>query len=540
MTRTPSFAALAAACVLAGAHAHAQQPTPAPTPPPLPAPPPAWASNNPVLQRIWDEGMNRSQVQPMGQALMDSVGPRLTGSPNIQGAYQWAIQQYAKWGITARAQQYGTWRGWQRGYTHVDLVAPRVRTLEGTMLAWSPGTNGPVNGPVTILPDLADSAAFRAWLPNARGKYVLVSYAQPTCRPDSNWVRWATPESFERIKAERTAGTQAWTARIQKTGYDTRTLPRALEDAGALGVITHLWSQGWGVDKIFNARTMRVPTLDLSCEDYGLVYRLARNNQNPQLRVDAQAQFPGDLPASNVIAELRGGRMANEYVVLSAHFDSWDGGSGATDNGTGTVVMMEAMRILKAVYPQPRRTILAGHWSGEEQGLNGSRAFVEDNPRVVQGLQALFNQDNGTGRIANFSYQGFTGVAPYFQRWFAQLPPLLADSIHFADPGTPSGGGSDNASFVCAGAPAFGLGSLGWDYGTYTWHTNRDTYDKVVWDDVRRNATLTAMLAYLASEEPRRLPRERITEFPVDPRTGQRGTWPQCQSPARNITQSTR
>ena len=117
---------------------------------------------------------------------------------------------------------------------------------------------------------------------------------------------------------------------------------------------------------------------------------------------------------------------------------------------------------------------------------------------------------------------------------------MLVDSIHVADPGLPSGGGSDNASFVCAGAPAFGLGSLSWDYGTYTWHTNRDTYDKIVFDDVRRNATLTAMLAYLASEEPRRLPRERITEFPVDQRTGQRGSWPQCQTPARNTGQSTR
>ncbi|HET7462148.1 MAG TPA: M20/M25/M40 family metallo-hydrolase, partial [Longimicrobium sp.] len=536
MKRTLPFAALAAASVLAGAPARAQQQTPSP-PPAAPTPPPAWASGDPVLQRIWDEGMNRSRVQPLAQALMDSVGPRLTGSPSIQAAYQWAIQTYAGWGITAQARQYGTWRGWQRGYTHVDLVSPRVRTLEGTMLAWSPGTDGPVTGPVVILPEVADSNAFRAWLPDARGKYVLVSFPQPTCRPDENWVKYALPDSFERMKAERTAGTQAWAARIQKTGYDTRTLPRALEDAGALGVVTNLWSAGWGVDKIFNARTMRVPTIDLGCEDYGLVYRLAQNGQGPQLRLDAQAHFPGDLPASNVIAEMRGVRTPNEYVMLSAHFDSWDGGSGATDNGTGTVVMMEAMRILKAVYPRPRRTILAGHWSGEEQGLNGSRAFVEDNPQVVQNLQALFNQDNGTGRIANLSMQGFTRVAPVFRRWLSMLPPVLVDSIHVADPGLPSAGGTDNASFVCAGAPAFGLGSLSWEYGTYTWHTNRDTYDKVVFDEVRRNATLTAMLVYLASEEPERLPRERIAEFPVDQRTGQRGSWPECQAPARNTAQ---
>jgi carboxypeptidase Q len=182
---------------------------------------------------------------------------------------------------------------------------------------------------------------------------------------------------------------------------------------------------------------------------------------------------------------MRGRRLPNEYVMLSAHFDSWDGSSGATDNATGTIVMMEAMRILKKVYPNPRRTILAGHWSGEEQGLNGSRAFVADNPRIVQNLQALFNQDNGTGRIANFSFQGFTGVAPIIRGWIGKLPPVLVDSIRTDDPGMPSGGGSDNASFVCAGAPGFGLGSLSWDYGAYTWHTNRDTYDKISWDDVR-------------------------------------------------------
>ena len=531
MKRTLPFAAAASACILTAVSASAQQPTPRP---------PVWTSRDPVLQRIWDEGMNRSQVQALGQALMDSVGPRLTGSPNIQAAYDWAIRTYAGWGITARAEQWGTWRGWQRGYTHVDLVAPRVRTLEGTMLAWSPGTSGPVAGPAVVLPNLADSAAFRAWLPNAAGKFVLVSFPQPTCRPDEEWGRFALPASFERMKNERTVGAQAWAARVQNTGYDARTLPRALEDAGALGVITNLWSQGWGVDKIFNARTLKAPTIDLSCEDYGLVYRLAEHGQGPRLRVDAQAQFPGDLPASNVIAQVRGRRKPDEYVMLSAHFDSWDGGSGATDNGTGTIVMMEAMRILRAAYPRPARTLLAGHWAGEEQGLNGSRAYVEDHPEVVQNLQALFNQDNGTGRIRNFSYQGFTAIGPFFRGWFARLPPVLADSIQVADPGLPSGGGTDNASFVCAGAPAFGLGALSWDYGTYTWHTNRDTYDKIVWDDVRMNATLTAMLAYLASEEPQRLPRDRRTDFPVDQRTGQPGSWPVCQAPARSTAQSTR
>jgi Zn-dependent M28 family amino/carboxypeptidase len=196
--------------------------------------------------------------------------------------------------------------------------------------------------------------------------------------------------------------------------------------------------------------------------------------------------------------------------------------------------MMEAMRILQAAHPNPRRTILAGHWNGEEQGLNGSRAFASDHPEIVEGLQALFNQDNGTGRVATISMQGLTGVAPFFARWFASIPSELTGDIDLVIPGNPGGGGSDYASFICAGAPAFGLSSLSWDYGTYTWHTNRDTFDKVVMDDLRNNATLTAMLAYLASQEPEKLPRERRRIAP-DGRSGAPGQWPACRDGARSF-----
>jgi len=498
-----------------------------------------WTSNDPVLQRIWEMGMRQSQVERLAQVLTDSIGPRLTGSPEMANARQWAVSTYRGWGIAAREEQYGTWRGWWRGHTHVDLIQPRMRSLEGTMLAWSPGTSGPVTAGVVMLPEAADSVAFRAALGSLRGKYVLISAAQPTCRPDENWAKWAPAATFERMKTQRTEMMNAWARRLQATGSTARDLPRRLEEAGAVGILTNLWSQGWGVDKVFQARTERIPTLDLSCEDYGLVFRMVQNDQSPVVRVDATSRFTGDVPASNVMAEIRGRQKPNEYVMLSAHFDSWDAASGATDNATGTVVMMEAMRILRQVYPNPKRTILAGHWNGEEQGLNGSRGFVADNPRIVEGLQALFNQDNGTGRIAQVSMQGLTGVEPYFRRWFSRMPGLLVDSVRIDAPGLPSGGGSDNASFICAGAPGFGLGSLSWDYGTYTWHTNRDTYDKIAFDEVRRNATMVAMLVYLASEEPDKLPRARLAQLPPD-QQGQPRTWPACQQPARTAAQSTR
>lgn len=493
-----------------------------------------------TLRRIRAEGMDSSQVVPLAQALLDSIGPRLTGSPGQKAANDWAVATYRKWGIPARNERYGTWRGWKRGITHIDLLEPRLRTLDGTMLAWSPGTQGPVQGSAVTLPAVRSAAEWEAWLPRARGKWVLISFPQPTCRPDENWEEWATPAGFAAMQREREAARAAWEARLSATGVAPRDLPARLEAAGALGVVTSLWSQGWGVNKVFGARTERIPTVELSCEDYGLVSRLAEREQGPVLRVNAEAEFLGEVPVFNTIAEIRGREKPNEYVVLSAHFDSWDGASGATDNGTGTVTMMEAMRILKETYPNPKRTILVGHWSGEEQGLNGSRAFAADHPEVVTGLQALFNQDNGTGRVERISMQGLTGAGPIFRRWLGQLPTEITRHIELEDPGVPGGGGSDYASFICAGAPAFSLSSRSWDYGTYTWHTNRDTFDKIAWDEVRNNATLTAMLAYLASEEPERLPRTRLARLPVNERTGAARSWPACQQPARSAAESTR
>jgi carboxypeptidase Q len=504
--------------------------------------PSGFAVDDPVLRRIWAIGNDSSQLEHLAQVLFDSLGPRLTASPGMNAAQNWLVQTYTSWGISARKEQYGTWRSWRRGTTHVDLLAPRVRSLEATMLAWSPGTarGRPVRGPVVILPDVADSNAFKNWLPQAKGKFVLVAFPQPTCRPDDSWEKWATQATADSMKARRTAGQQAWQQRLQHTGYaGTGTvaaiapLSRRLEAAGVAGIVGSLWSQGWGVQKIFQAYTDHTPVLDVACEDYGLLYRLADNKQGPTIEVSAESQALGELPVFNVVGEMQGGQLANEYVMVSAHFDSWDGGSGATDNGTGTLTMLEAMRILKRVYPNPRRTILAGHWSGEEQGLNGSRGFVADHADVVNGLQALFNQDNGTGRVENMSASGFPNASANLARYLARIPADITRNIKFSFPGNPSGGGTDHASFVACGASGFGLGSGDWDYGRYTWHTNRDTYDKISFDDVRNNAILVAMLVYLASEDTTRMPREKRDVFQPRP-NGQPGAWPDCQQPQRS------
>jgi carboxypeptidase Q len=489
--------------------------------------------NDAVIDGILKEANENSQLKQLAHELMDQIGPRLVGSPQMQQAHDWAVATYSSWGISARNEKWGEWRGWERGITHIDMVSPWVRTLEGTQLAWSPSTKGKtVTAEVVAIPDLADSLAFARWLPSVKGKFVMISMPQPTGRPDYNWEEFATSESFEKMKEERSAQTEAWNARIRKTGYNTRTLAQALENAGAVGIVTSYWSRGFGVNKIFGANTKKVPTIDVSLEDYGLLFRLAESGKQPKMSLRADSKEKGVVPTFNTVAEIKGTEKPNEYVMLSAHFDSWDGGTGATDNGTGTIVMMEAMRILKQVYPNPKRTILVGLWGSEEQGLNGSRSFVEDHPDIVENLQALFNQDNGTGRVVRISGQGFLHAYEYFNKWMAKVPQDIRRHVETTFPGSPGGGGSDYASFIAAGAPGFSLSSLNWSYGNYTWHTNRDTYDKIVFDDVRNNAILTAILVYMACEEPEMINKEKAV-LPVNPRTGSPGSWPEPRKATR-------
>ncbi|MEE2710682.1 MAG: M20/M25/M40 family metallo-hydrolase [Gemmatimonadota bacterium] len=490
------------------------------------------ATEDKILKSIWTEAMENSQLEQLAHELFDVIGPRLVGTPQANKAHDWALEKYKGWGIAAQNEEWGKWRGWERGVTHIDLIEPRVRTLEGTMLAWSPGT-GPqgVTAGLIILSDV-DSVAFQAWLPQVEGKFVMMSVPPVTGRTDANWEQYALPPSVERMKAARDCLQKNWNDRIRRYGYNTRTLPVALEEAGAAGVITNRWAAGWGVDRIFSAYTKNIPTVDISIEDYGLLYRLVQFGDNPVLKIVTTARETGEVPTYNTIARLEGTDKADEYVMLSAHFDSWDGASGATDNGTGTLVMMEAIRILKAVYPNPKRTVLVGHWGSEEQGLNGSRAFVKDHPEIVEKLQALFNQDNGTGRVVRMSGSGFIHAGEFLGRWLSQVPQEVTSHIKLTVPGMPSGGGTDHASFVAVGAPGFGIGSLSWDYFRYTWHTNRDTYDKVVFDDLKNNVILAASLIYLASEDPEFFPREKRM-LPINQKTGERREWPTQKDPER-------
>jgi hypothetical protein len=355
-----------------------------------------------VIKKMWQVGMEQSQTEKLAQVLVDSIGPRLSGTQGFANAVDWLEKTYTAWGVPVRREKYGTWRGWRQGTVHMEMIGPRFQNLEVKLLAWSPPTpkNGPVEGDVVVIPDLADSVAAKQWLGTLRGKFVLVSAPEIMCRAPQELERYARPATVTKINQQRVENQRAAAARFRALAPGAqpqdvfRTAYARLDSSGVIGVGTLTWSGGWGVDKIFGSNTQKVPSVDISCEDFGLLYRLATNKQGPRVRLTVESQAtPAEVPMFDVVAELKGTELPNEYVLLSAHLDSWHGATGATDNGTGTLTMLEAMRILKETYPHPRRTILAGHWGGEEQGTIGSLAFAED-PAAARAAAAICPPEN--------------------------------------------------------------------------------------------------------------------------------------------------
>jgi hypothetical protein len=567
-------------------------------------------TGDPVIKNIYAIGMDSTHLPAEAHSLFDSLGPRLMGTPNLKRAQDWLVAMYKSFGIDAKEEKYGTWRGWIRGPSHIDLVYPRVRSLEGQMVGYSPGTSGkPVVDGIVILPRFKDSTEFVKWLPQAKGKLVMISAPMPTCRSQEQYNALGTPaEAAAMAKAVVEAKTEWGGRNVRGTGYSAALgggeLGVRLEQGGAAGIITsrpklaytdpnaagrggaggrggaaggrggaggrganatvpmtldlatgtatidsvalraaiaaqdrNRGSEGGvGAMEVFETYNTRTPAVALNCEDYGLVYRLTDAGDQPKIRLDLDGKLLGEQPVFNVVAMVKGSEKPDEYVVLSSHFDSWDGSSGATDNGTGTLTMLEAMRILRKAYPHPKRTIIAGHWSGEEEGEVGSKAFTEDHPEVIKGLQDVFNQDNGTGRIQRVGAGGMAHGPEHVNMWLSKVPTEWGGPLGPVGVGGPSGSGSDGYSFTCYGVPTGDLGAASWDYGTLTWHTERDTYDKVVFPDLMYNATLTAMLAYEASEDPTMIPHEKadLSQGAAAGRGGRGGgAWPTCEKAPR-------
>ncbi|HYH16880.1 MAG TPA: M20/M25/M40 family metallo-hydrolase, partial [Flavisolibacter sp.] len=377
-----------------------------------------------IINKIRNEVAVNSQMEMLAQQLTDDIGPRLVGSPQLLKANDWLVDTYKRWGISAHNEKYGTWPGWERGLTHIVMTAPRTDQLEGIQLAWSPATpkGKAMEGDVIALPLLKDSIALQDWLPTVKGKIVLISQPQISGRPESSWKEYALEADYKNFLEQKEKAAKAWSEGLKKMGTTHNKIQTQLEKAGAIAIASSYWTGGWSSNRIFGTKTKKIPHVDIRMEDYQMLYRFIQRGIVPRLQITATSKHLGPMPAQNTIAEIRSSVNPNQYIMLSAHFDSWDGGTGATDNGTGTVLMMEVMRILKKHYPNPKRNIIVGHWGSEEQGLNGSKAFAADHKDMLSKISVLFNQDNGTGRISRLSGLGFLDAYDYFGRWFAYLP----------------------------------------------------------------------------------------------------------------------
>ena len=279
-----------------------------------------WAQDQSVIEQIVSEANENSQLEILGQELMDGIGPRLVGTPQMKQAHDWAVDKYSQWGVSARNESYGTWRGWERGITHIDMLSPRIQSLKGTQLAWNPSTSKKgVTAAVIVLPTVSSPEEFQNWLPLVKGKLVMISPLETTGRPDYNWEEFATEASFEKMKSEREAANNAWRENMKNTGFTSRSIIEALENAGAAGIVSSYWSKGFGVSKIFSARTKKIPTVDLELEDYSMVYRLALRGENPVLNIVAQSKDLGEVPTFNTIAEIRGSEKPEEYVTTYSY-----------------------------------------------------------------------------------------------------------------------------------------------------------------------------------------------------------------------------
>ena len=501
-----------------------------------------------VIARIRDEGLNRSQVMKTLSYLTDVIGPRLTASPGLKRANEWTRDTMTGWGMrNGRLEAWGPFgRGWTLKRFSAQVVAPQTFPLIAYPKAWSPGTprGGTVTGPVVYV-DAENAAGLEKWRGKLRGAIVLTS------APRELKAR------FEPLAARRTdeelaglASAAAGPARRPNNpaGAPPPGPPRAatfpgvraefLRREGAAVLVDHsrtgdggtLFVQSASVYSAPDAPRGRranawdnnppaiLPQIVMANEHYNRLVRMLQQGETPRLAIDLDVVFSNEDNGMsfNTVAEIPGTDKADEIVMLGGHLDSWHGGTGATDNGAGVAVAMEAARILRALNLAPRRTIRVALWSGEEQGLFGSRAYVAQHFGTREGgvlkpgpeydkLSAYFNLDNGTGKIRGVYLQGNEAVRPLFTAWLAPFADLGATTLIAR--GT---GGTDHLSFDGIGLPGFQFIQDTIEYDTRTHHSNMDVFDRIQADDMKQAATIMAAFVYQTAMQDEKLPRKPV------------------------------
>lgn len=532
MTRALRFAPTLALCLLASlpaAPARAEEPV-----------------DLDMVNRIRDEGFQRSRVMDTLFHLTDVIGPRLTGSPQLREANEWTRRRLESWGLeNARLEPYPFGAGWSFRRSEVRMTAPAEALMPALPKAWTPGTDGPVRGEV-VRAEIESEDDFEEYRGKLKGKVVFLDEARD--RRDATLPlleRWSDEQLHEldafEIPAE--ASEEGWPARARKRWQLRRAVDGFLAEEGALAGV-EASSRDNGVIRVGSGgswregETARVPQLVMAGEPYHRVLRLLDQGHAVELTLDVEARFHGDDPnAYNTIAEIPGTDKRGEVVLLGAHLDSWHGGTGATDDAAGCAVVMEAARILKALGAQPRRTLRVALWSGEEQGLFGSYAYVRQHlatrpeptdpevagyPEWLRGetwpitpkpaharFAGYFNLDNGGGRIRGIYTQGNVAVTPIFRAWLAPFADLGAATVTTNDTGA-----TDHVPFDDVGLPAFQFIQDEMDYGSVTHHSDQDTYDHVEREDLVQASVVLASLAWHAAMREEPLPRKPMPQAP--------------------------
>jgi hypothetical protein len=486
-----------------------------------------------ALYRIKEEGLQRSQVMDITSYLTDVYGPRLTNSPNIKAAVEWTRQKLTEWGlVNAKLEPWGPFgRGWSNERFSAQVVSPRPFPIIGYPGAWTPGTDGPVTADVAmaVIDSEPDFAAFHGKL---KGKIVLAQRA-PEVEPlwdapahrltDDELANLATQPALQQRRFGGFGAGQQFNQRRMQFYVDEAVVAVVYPGRGNGGTVF-----GTGNGPRDPKAPPYPPTLSIAAEHYGRIARMLDKGVAVSMQLDIQNRFYDDnLSSFNVVAEIPGTDKADELVMLGGHFDSWHGGTGATDNAAGSAVMLEAVRILKGTGLKMRRTVRIALWTGEEQGLLGSRAYVKDHfgdPASMQlkpehdRLSGYFNVDNGTGRIRGVYLQGNEAVAPIFQRWMEPFRNLGMTTLTIRNTG-----GTDHLSYDAVGLPGFQFIQDPVEYGTRTHHSNMDLYERIQPFDMMENAVIVATFVYQTANRDEKLPRKPLPKAVAPPRaTGSR------------------
>ncbi len=502
-----------------------------------------------AMTRIRQEGLTNSKVMETIGMLTDVIGPRLTGSPSLKRANEWTRDQLTTWGMSnAHLEAWGPFgRGWSLEHCSVHMVVPQAAPLIAIPKAWSPGTNGVKRGKIVRVPKQPESEADLAALKGKLTGAIVMTGNERELKPlDKPLLSRYTGEELDELTAVEfgRSGRQFDFSSFAKRMAFSATWTKFLQDEGVVAVVE---PSGWdrGVVRVSGTRAYRagepdgVPALVMSIEHFNRIARLIDRKIDVELELDIRATFhTADTMAYNTVAEIPGTDKKDEIVMCGAHLDSWHSGTGATDNAAGSAVMLEAMRILKATGLTPRRTIRIALWTGEEQGLLGSEAYVAKNfaewpeptdpaeiakPRFMRKptgplqlkpdhgkLSAYFNVDNGTGRIRGIYAEGNTAIEPIFRAWIEPLQDLGVTTVT-----SRSTGSTDHDSFKEVGLPGFQFVQDEVEYSVsgangLTHHSNMDVYDRAQREDLMQASVVVAAFLYNAAMRDEMLPRKPL------------------------------